>query len=348
MSLLLPLSGPHLHILLVHVPILGFIITTIWLALAIQKNNSCHQKTSLIIMFGLYALTIPTFISGAASRWSIQSMPNLDIDVGLIFLHQNIAFITFCFASIAGTLSWFALWVSQRRIRHFYNVYSTYVPSSLRSNGNIACKRLNSLIVAFGALTSWFAIKAGSIGGNINHPEVRSGLYEGIAPTNLNVAGNPGGIIDSAFNLILGGDQFWRWPAFEALHFLGMALLFGVVFIIGLRVLGFAKDSLSYASVHRLLPIAMFGLIVNIGTGFLFFIGDSARYVNMPGFPYKMAAIVIAMIASIYFTVNRNLWNLQKGDDATIESKSVSILFLLSWGTVIFFGRQLPYIFGGG
>jgi uncharacterized membrane protein len=325
---MLPSSGPHLHILLVHIPILGFIVTTIWLFLAMRKNNVCHQKGTWVSMFILFALAIPTYISGAASRWSIQSRADLDIDVGLIFLHQNVALITIALAGWAAMLSWFALWMYQRR--------------------ETTCNRLNWAILIFGALTSWFAVQAGSIGGRINHPEVRTGIYESVVPENIAVAGNPGGIVDWSFNLILGGDQYWRWPAFEAIHFLGMALIFGVVLIIALRVLGLAKDQLSFSSVHRLLPVGMLGLCINLDTGFLFFIADSGRYVSMPGFPYKIGAIVVAMIVGLYFTLNKDLWNLREGDDASTEAKAVAVIFIVAWATVIFFGRQLPYIFGGG
>jgi len=327
---MLPSSGPHLHILLVHIPILGFIVTTIWLYFAVRKNNLCHQKGCWYSMFLLFVVSIPTYISGAASRWNVQYRDDLDVDLGLVFLHQNVALWTILFACLVAILSWFALWRNQRK--------------------GDACGRLNWTILGLGAITSWLAVQAGSIGGRINHPEVRTGLYDGAAalPDNLAVAGNPGGFVDFAYNLILGGDQYWRWPAFEALHFIGMALIFGVTLIISLRVIGFAKEHVSFQAVHRLLPIGFLGLCINLDTGFLFFIGDSGRYVAMPGFPYKIAALVIAMIVGLYFTVNKRLYALQAGQDATLNDKYVAYIYIISWATVIFFGRQLPYIFGGG
>src|SRR5258706_267201 len=50
----------------------------------------------------------------------------------------------------------------------------------------------------------------------------------------------------------------WVWPTCETLHFVGMSLMFGVLMIVNLRLLG-AMNGMSYASVHRLLPLGILG-----------------------------------------------------------------------------------------
>ena len=61
----------------------------------------------------------------------------------------------------------------------------------------------------------------------------------------------------------------WVWPTCETLHFIGMALLMGVVGVIDLRMLGVMK-SLSFAPLHRLLPWGIAGFVINLTTGLMF------------------------------------------------------------------------------
>jgi len=64
-----------------------------------------------------------------------------------------------------------------------------------------------------------------------------------------------------------------------------------------LRVLGFWK-SVSFAAVHRILPIGFFGVLMNVFTGMLMMMADTYRYVvTDTTFAPKMALIPIGVIA---------------------------------------------------
>jgi len=65
----------------------------------------------------------------------------------------------------------------------------------------------------------------------------------------------------------------WVWPASETLHFIGLAMLIGVVGLMDLRLLGLAKR-LPFAPLHRLLPWGIAGFGICLVTGSLFFAGD--------------------------------------------------------------------------
>jgi len=316
---LIPSSGPHLHILLNHLPSLGSVIALGLYLLSFYQKSEKLQQASIMTFLALALLAIPTYLSGAASRWAIQNRADLDIMPGLIFAHQNAAVIAFLFIGLAGSFSWFALWQYRRWGR---------IP------------QWNQMaILVFGILTVIQMIRTGSIGGRISHPEVRSGLELVSAP------GEPGAIT-LAESIITGNN--WAWPAMEAAHFIGLALIFGTVMLISLRILGVARNRVSYAAMHRLLPLGALGLIVNIVTGMFFFIGDSGRYVAMDGFPPKIMLLMIGGFAMIYFTSFDGPWKLKAGDDASIISKLMALVILGSWAGVIIFGRLLPYYGGGG
>lgn len=316
---LIPSSGPHLHILLNHIPSLGSALALVVYLYSFYSKDERLKHAAIMGFLALALLTIPTYISGAASRWNIQNRGDTDVLQGLIFAHQNRALLAFTSIGVTGCFAWFALW-QKRRFD--------------------AIPKWNQMtILVLGILTVILMVEAGSLGGRINHPEVRSGLEAVSAP------GEPGPVT-FAENIITGNN--WAWPAMEAAHFIGMSLIFGTVLMFSLRILGLGKNQISYSAMHRMLPLGAAGLIVNIVTGMFFFIGDSGRYVAMDGFPPKIIWLMIGGFSMIYFTSFDGPWKLKAGDDASLFTKAMAGLVLASWAGVIIFGRLLPYYGGGG
>ena len=73
-------------------------------------------------------------------------------------------------------------------------------------------------------------------------------------------------------------DVTWMYWVFQAIHFTGMALLIGVIGIIDLRVLGFARG-LPLGPLHRFIPLALFGFALNLFTGIGFFTSDPNSFI---------------------------------------------------------------------
>lgn len=311
---LIPTTGPHLHILLNHFPSVGMVIALgLFLASYYLKSEDV-RRSSLVLFLLLGLLAIPTYISGAAAKWAIQGNAGISVDV--ISAHQDAALLAFIYLGITGCLAWLALWQERRFSR--------------TPNWNLIAV-LGVALISLIQMT-----RTGNIGGHINHPEL--GALE-------IVTAQGEGLTASVENLITG--VIWIWPAMEAAHFIGMALIFGVVLLVGLRSLGVAKN-LPYRALHRLLPLGALGLLVNIVTGFFFFIADSGRYVAMDGFPPKIIALMIGGVAIIYFTIFDEAWALKAGDDASMLSKVMATITILSWAGVLIFGRLLPYYGDGG
>ncbi len=311
---LIPTSGPHLHILLNHFPSVGTVIAVGLFITSYHLKSEDLKRTSLVLFLLLGLIAIPTYISGAAARWAIQG--NDGISREIITAHMDVALMSFTFLGITGCLAWLALWQERR--------------FASTPKWNLIAVLITSLISLL------YMSRTGNIGGHINHPEL--GTIEAVTA--------PGeGLTASVENLIT--SVIWAWPAMEAAHFIGMALIFGVVLLVGLRSLGVARN-LPYSALHRLLPLGALGLLVNIITGFFFFIADSGRYVAMDGFPPKIIALIIGGIAIIYFTIFDDAWSLKAGDDASLLSKIMAVVTIGSWAAVLVFGRLLPYYGDGG
>jgi len=320
---LIPSSGPHLHIVMNHLPIygaifaLGLFLTSIhlksWFLPTFHLKSVELKQASLVLFVILGIVSIPTYITGAAAMWAYQGRGDVSSDV--IMAHQDAALLAFLFLGLTGCVAWLALW--QRRRFERVHAWSLYA------------------ILILAVISVIQLIRTGSFGGTIVRPDLHeqaavaqgSGLTEGIQDTIQSI--------------------IWAWPSMEAAHFIGMALIFGTVLIIGLRVLGVAK-AIPFSAMHRLLPLGALGLLVNVVTGMFFFIADSGRYVAMDGFPPKIIWLVIGGLAILYFTIFDEIWAVKSGEDAPVTAKLMAAATIVSWACVLVFGRLLPYYGDGG
>jgi len=138
----------------------------------------------------------------------------------------------------------------------------------------------------------------------------------------------------------------WVWPAGETLHFVGLAMLIGVIALMDLRMLGMAKR-LPFAPLPRLLPFAIAGFCICLGTGILFFTGDPFQYIHNPVFWFKLLFIFLAGINVVVFYASglfRELEDLGPGEDAPFSAKLIAALSLVLWIGVMYLGRMLPFL----
>lgn len=313
---LIPDSAPHWHLLLNHFPSIGTVIALGLLLASFYLSSEDLKRASLVLFVLLAFIAIPTYITGAAAGWDIRGADEISLD--RIAAHQDAATLALIALTITGWLAWFALW-QQRR---FARASGWVVPAVL--------------VVGVAALL--LMVDTGHLGGDINHPEIRTG--EDVSA----------GAAESGRSVTIGNaviSRAWVWPALEAAHFMGMAVLFGVVLLVAVRMLGLGRN-VPYSAFHRLLPLGTFGFMLNVVTGMMFFVADSGRYTAMTNsfFP-KMALIVIGGLAVLYFTLFERPWELKPGDRAPLTAKAVAVAAIVLWAGVIVYGRLLPYLEGG-
>ena len=135
----------------------------------------------------------------------------------------------------------------------------------------------------------------------------------------------------------------WGWPASETVHFIGLSLLFGVVLLVDLRILGVLKG-VSFASLHRLLPLAALGFGVNVVTGMLFFVGIPGQYIHNVSFYWKMVLVMLAGVNALYFTVLEEPWVLGPKEDAPLTAKIAAASAMVLWVGVLYCGSMLPFL----
>jgi hypothetical protein len=300
----------YIHLLLNHFPTIGNIIGGGLFVLALIANSDDLKRASLVILLGISLIAIPTYMSGNGAQDAIKSLPG--VSKSLIETHEGAALVALAFTEVTGAFAWLGLWQFRRLTR---------VP-----NWNLAVILVLTL-VTFGLMA-----RASNIGGEIRHPEIRAG-QETAAPQ-PGLARTVGAVMT---------DYQWAWATCETLHFIGLSLLLGVVFLVDLRVLGVVKG-VSFVSLHRLLPWAALGFGVNVTTGILFFVGIPTQYIHNPSFYWKVALVMIAGANALYFTLLEEPWALGPKEDAPLTAKVAAASAMLLWVGVMYCGSMLPFL----
>jgi hypothetical protein len=139
-------------------------------------------------------------------------------------------------------------------------------------------------------------------------------------------------------------NSVWAFPALQSVHFIGMAMLVGIVGAIDLRVLGFAR-AVPLAPLHRFLALAFVGFGLNLMTGIMFFCHDPFEYAFNTSFRLKMLLILLAGLNALWFRLGVFL-DLEKwgpGIEASRLAKVISAVSLLIWLAVITAGRYIAF-----
>lgn len=300
------MNGAHLHLLLNHIPTVGFGAAVVLFVAGLMKKSGDLTQASFAAFFVNALLAIPAYVSGNAAEFILRDQPGMSASV--LAAHQNAALLGFIFIQITGLVGWVALWRFQRWT----------IPALL------------GLSVATFALMA----RTANIGGAIRHPEILAGgsAVSGRAWPEF-----------AAMGTALIVNHPWAWPICEILHFVGLCLLFGVVSLVNLRVLGFI-EGVAFADINRLLPWAVIGLVINLITGMLFVLAAPDQYTQNAAFGWKIGLIVVAGATLLYPIMSDEIRTLKQDAQASMVARCVAAGSTCLWIGVIFLGRFLPYL----
>jgi len=144
-------------------------------------------------------------------------------------------------------------------------------------------------------------------------------------------------------------DWQWAWPIAECLHFIGMALLFGSILIMDVRLIGFFRRDISLHAVHALTPWGLAGFLINLLTGIAFYITRPYSYQSNGSFQFKEVCILLAGVNFLvfWFVIRRQLQKVADDGDANMGAKLVGVSSIVLWTAVIWGGRLIP-VYGLG
>ncbi|WMT87402.1 hypothetical protein NO932_01995 [Pelagibacterium sp. 26DY04] len=139
----------------------------------------------------------------------------------------------------------------------------------------------------------------------------------------------------------------WMFPTIEAIHVIGIALVFGVIAIVDLRLLGVASKSRRVTEVARdCLHWTWLGFAIAVVTGGLMFMSNATGYVTNTFFLWKMLLLVLAGINMLVFELI-TARTVARWDDGSVAvptaGKAAGLLSLAFWFGVIAMGRWIGF-----
>ncbi len=138
-------------------------------------------------------------------------------------------------------------------------------------------------------------------------------------------------------------------PVVEAVHVMAIALLFGSILIVDLRLLGFANTRRAFTRVSdELLRYTWFAFVVAVITGLTMFAANATTYYNNTAFRWKLVMLALAGINMAVFQL-RTVRSVASWDHAGRPPSAARIagaLSILIWVSVIFLGRIIGFTKG--
>ena len=130
-------------------------------------------------------------------------------------------------------------------------------------------------------------------------------------------------------------ESLWGYPIVLSSHAVGMAIVVGVVTMIDIRVLGYAK-SIPFTAFKSLFNLAWAGFVLNFISGCLLFTGDPKKFFH--DWPFRITLIILGMIS---------VWRLLreiKINESSSKAKAIAVFSLLCWFGAITAGRLTAYL----
>jgi hypothetical protein len=141
-------------------------------------------------------------------------------------------------------------------------------------------------------------------------------------------------------------EALFVFPMLEATHVIGLALVFGTIAIIDLRLIGLASSQRSFKRMYSdILKWTWGAFALTAVTGALMFITNATVYYHNFYFRTKMLLLVLAGINMGVFelTLGRKVDSWDKSPSAPALGRAVGVLSICLWITVIFMGRMIGF-----
>lgn len=137
------------------------------------------------------------------------------------------------------------------------------------------------------------------------------------------------------------------FPIIETIHVFGLAIVFGSIAMLDLRLLGVANRQLSVLRMtHQTLTWTWVAFVVCAITGALMFISAATKYYANVPFRIKIALLALAGLNMMVFhlTGYRSVSQWSDAPRTPLSARVAAGLSLATWTGVIFAGRWIGFV----
>ena len=160
---------------------------------------------------------------------------------------------------------------------------------------------------------------------------------------------SPAGAIEASAFAQAMRDSWWLYPAVLFAHILGIALLFGSIAVLDLRLIGIWKKAPVKALAAQVLPWSAGSFLLILPSGLAMFAANATELIASPVLAVKMGLIMAAGVnAAIFHTVtfpSVSVWDApeMRALGPPPSARLAGALSLALWASVIACGLTLAY-----
>ena len=147
-------------------------------------------------------------------------------------------------------------------------------------------------------------------------------------------------------SVFIQNHNSWAIPTIQSIHIVGIAIVLGSVFMIDLRILGWAgMDQTLRQTTGRFGPWLRGSLWLMLVTGILMVVGEPVRELVTFSFWLKMALVALGTIVAVVFE-GKVRKHEQTWEESLLHRRSVktlAVLTFLVWACIIVLGRTIAY-----
>jgi hypothetical protein len=160
---------------------------------------------------------------------------------------------------------------------------------------------------------------------------------------------NPMGALEASALGQAMRQWLWLYPAVEVVHILGIALLFGSIAVMDLRLLGVWKKVAVRPLAAQVLPWSAAAFLLIVPSGLMMFVAHASEFISSPVFALKMCLIMAAFLnIGIFHAVTfrtADVWDSEEMRNLRPppSARLAGALSLVLWASVIACGRLLAY-----
>ncbi len=130
----------------------------------------------------------------------------------------------------------------------------------------------------------------------------------------------------------------YAYPTLETLHIVGIALVFGTLWVVELAILGWLRGIDARQVARRVLPWTLTGFLLAATTGLTMFTTNVGDLIANPAFVLKMVLLFVA-------GTNAAVLHARGAIDVTSRTTRLQVgLSILVWLAVIACGRWIAYV----
>ncbi len=141
-------------------------------------------------------------------------------------------------------------------------------------------------------------------------------------------------------------DSLYLFPFLESVHVMALAVVFGTIMVVDLRLLGVASITRPFTRLSsELLRITWGAFIVAALTGAMMFMTNARVYYVNTAFRVKMVLLVLAAVnmAIFHLTADRKVAHWDNAPSAPGIGKATGALSIILWIAIIFAGRVIGF-----